>query len=206
MLEAAYNWIGLGVGTLGALGGVDASVQYLSDSPRDYGDAAFGMAFAIFWAGVAIGCGYGLLHSRRLEAGGGCLTIVAIVGGLVVLTGVLLAGLSVDSVEPPDRLLVAIVFGTGAVMLVPSGLLLWHRRDPSPAAASVRRWQGVVVGVLIVIIGGVVFLATLGDPYDVGMTGHLSIAAVMVAGAALLGVSSFLIWRARQGRLSDQSA
>ncbi|HET7466168.1 MAG TPA: hypothetical protein VFL29_05850 [Candidatus Dormibacteraeota bacterium] len=198
MLEAAYNWIGLGLGTLLSLGGVDASVQFLGDTPRDYGDAAFGMVFAIFWAGVAVGSGYGLLHSRRLEASGGCLTIVAIVGGLVVLTAALLAGLSVDSVEPPDRLLVAIVFGVGAAMLIPSALLLWHRRDPSPAAASVRRWQGVVVGVLIVFIGGVVFLATLGDPYDVGMTGHISIAAVMLAGVAIVGVSSLLIWRARR--------
>ena len=55
--------------------------------------------------------------------------------------------------EPPDHLLVGILHCLGAVILAPSALLLWHRRDRSAEAGNVRKWQGVVAGGLTVCLG-----------------------------------------------------
>src|SRR5207248_10469060 len=117
MTSAVYEWIGLGVGTLAVLVASSALIQEVHGGP-DFGSVGFDLVFGIFWAGVAVSCGYSLLHRRRREVRGGCLSIAAVAGAMVLLTGGLLALLSIDGEEPPDRLMVGVMVGLGAVVLL----------------------------------------------------------------------------------------
>ena len=195
-MGAAYEWIGLGIGILCVVLAAAGLVADLSEAP-DFGNIGFDLVFGLFWAGVAFGSGYSLTHTRAREVGGGCLVITTITGGLVLLAGVIMLLLTIDNPDPPPGALVGVMLGVGIVLLIPSALMLWHRRNPSPAAAQARRWEGIVAGALIVFVGGVVFVATTGDPYDAGFIGHLAIGAVMVLGAAVIGFSALLLWRDR---------
>jgi hypothetical protein len=47
------------------------------------------------------------------------------------LTGALLYALSIDSVEPPSALLIAVILVLGVAITIPSAVLLWlQRRQP----------------------------------------------------------------------------
>jgi len=197
MIASVYDWIGLGVGGIAVVLASSALIQEMGGS-RDFGSIAFELIFGIFWAGVAASSGYALLHSRRLDVSGGCLLFTTVTGAMVLLTGGFLAALTIDSVEPPDHLLVGILLCIGAVILVPSAMLLWHRRDRGAQSKNVRKWQGVVAGGLVVFLGAFMFVATSGDPYDVGPVGRVSIAVVMALGAIVAGGCSLLLWRGRR--------
>ena len=66
MTSTVYEWIGLGVGTLAVLFASSAIIQEVHGGP-DFGSVGFDLVFGIFWAGVAVSCGFSLLHSRRRE-------------------------------------------------------------------------------------------------------------------------------------------
>ncbi|HLQ61204.1 MAG TPA: hypothetical protein VK131_05010 [Candidatus Acidoferrales bacterium] len=197
MINSAYNWIGLGVGLVAILLAASALVQDFQQRPLDLGTIGFTIGFAFFWAVIAASCAYGLLHSRGQAISSGCLFIVLVVGGLLALTGAALLVPRIAEAQQADRLEVAIFLGLGAILLVPSSLLLWHRRRRSPQAASIHLWQGIVAGVLTAFLGGAVLLVTTGDPYDIGPTAHLVLAAIMGLGLILVGACGAALWRGR---------
>lgn len=197
--RGAYNWVGFGVGSIAVLLSASALVQELRTRPIDGGSVGFDLVFGLFWAGIATSCGYALLHSRGKEASSGCLFIALVFGGLLVLTGGALLVPNIGAAQQVDPIAIAIFFVMGALLVVPSSLLLWHRRNPDPEAGYVRLWQGVVAGGLIVFMAAVVFVATYGDPYDVGAGARVVIAAIGLLGGALAGACAALLWRRRGG-------
>ena len=126
MIDSVYRWIGLGVGTICAVLAVSALVQELR-GPIDFGSVAFDVVFGLITGGVAGSCGHGLLRDRRREVSGGCLIIVLVTGAMVLLTGALLFALSIDSVEPPPPFIIGVMLAIGAVLVIPSGVLLLRR-------------------------------------------------------------------------------
>ena len=130
MIEGVYKWIGLIVGGLCALLATSALIQELRASP-DPGSVAFDLVFGAIAAAVAASSGYSLFRSGRREVSGGCLIITLVFGGLLLLTGALLYALSIDSVEPPSRVLVLVILLVGVAITIPSAVLLWlQRRQP----------------------------------------------------------------------------
>lgn len=126
MITNVYRWIGLGVGTIGALFGFGALVQELRP-PIDFSTVAFDLVFGLIMGGIAAGCGHDLLRAQRREVSGGCLIIVLVTGGMVLLTGALLFALSIDSEEPPPPAMIGISLAVGAILVIPSGVLLLRR-------------------------------------------------------------------------------
>jgi hypothetical protein len=121
-MSAVYAWAGLGWGAIGVL----LAVIMLVQGPTDVGSVAFGIVLGLFTGSVAASSGYALLKDPR-GAPSGCLVIVLITGGLAFLTGALLYALSIDSKEPPPPAMIAIVLALGAVLAIPSGVLLWRQ-------------------------------------------------------------------------------
>lgn len=126
MIDSVYRWIGLGVGSICAILALSALVQELR-GPIDFGSAAFDVVFGLITGGIAGSCGHGLLRDRPREVSGGCLIIVLVTGAMVLLTGALLFALSIDSVEPPPPLMIGVMLAIGAVLVIPSGILLVRR-------------------------------------------------------------------------------
>jgi len=127
VIEGVHKWIGLVVGGLCALLATGALIQELRSSP-DPGSVAFDLVFGAIAAAVAARSAYSLFRSGRREVSGGCLVIALVFGGVLLLTGALLYALSIDSVEPPSALLIAVILVLGVAITVPSGVLLWLQR------------------------------------------------------------------------------
>lgn len=195
--RGAYNWVGFGVGSVAVLLSASALVQELRARPIDGGSIGFDLVFGLFWAGIATSCGYALLHARGKEASSGCLFIALVFGGLLVLTGGALLVPNIGEAQQVDPIAIAIFFVLGALLVVPSSLLLWHRRNPTAEAAHIRLWQGVVAGALIVFMSAVVLIATAGDPYDVGSGARVVIVTIALLGAALAAMCAAMLWRRR---------
>jgi len=126
VINSVYRWIGLGVGSICAVLAVSALVQDLR-GPIDFGTVAFDVVFGLITGGIAGSCGHVLLRDRRSEVSGGCLIIVLITGAMILFTGALLFALSIDSVEPPPPLMIGLALAVGAVLVIPSGVLLLRR-------------------------------------------------------------------------------
>ena len=206
MLSGVYNWIGLGVGSLCVLLAGLALVSELQQRPIDAGSVGFAIVFAAFWGVIAAACGYTLLHTRGQAVSSGCLFIVLVVGGLLLLTGVVLLVPAIREAQDASGLEIGIFLGLGALFAVPSALLIWHRRNPSPEAHLVRLWQGVVVGVLTIFLAGAVLLATTGDPYDIGRGPHLVLAGVMALGAVAIVACGVALWRLGPSALTGDTS
>ena len=132
MIGGVYKWIGLVVGGLCALLATSALVQELRGSP-DPGSVAFDLVFGAVGAAGAAGSGYSLFRGGRREISGGCLVIALVFGGVLLLTGALLYALSIDSVEPPNPVVIGIILVLGVAITVPSAVLLWlQRQQPRP--------------------------------------------------------------------------
>ena len=129
MIEGVYKWVGLVVGGLCALLAISALIQELLGASPDPGSVAFDLVFGLGSAGVAASSGYSLFRSGRRQVSGGCLVIALVFGGVLLLTGALLYALSIDSVEPPSPVMIAIILVLGVVMTVPSAVLLWLQRE-----------------------------------------------------------------------------
>ena len=126
MIDSVYRWIGLGVGTICAVLAVSALVQELR-GPIDFGSVAFDVVFGLITGAVAGACGHGLMRDGRREVSGGCLIIVLVTGAMVLLTGALLFALSIDSLEPPPPFIIGVMLAIGAVLVIPSAVLLLRR-------------------------------------------------------------------------------
>jgi len=130
VIEGVYKWIGLVVGGLCALLATGALIQELRSSP-DPGSVAFDLVFGAISAAVAARSGYSLFRGGRREVSGGCLVITLVFGGMLLLTGILLYALSIDSVEPPSPALIGVILVLGVAITIPSAVLLWlQRRQP----------------------------------------------------------------------------
>jgi len=129
VIEGVYKWVGLVVGGLCALLAISALIQELLGASPDPGSVAFDLVFGLGSAGVAASSGYSLFRSGRRQVSGGCLVIALVFGGVLLLTGALLYALSIDSVEPPSPVMIAIILVLGVVMTVPSAVLLWLQRE-----------------------------------------------------------------------------
>ena len=130
MIEGVFKWIALVVFGLCALLAASALIQELRASP-DRGSVTFDLVFGAISAAVAASSGYSLFRGGRREAGGGCLVITVVFGGVLLLTGALLYALSIDSVEPPSPVMIGVMLVLGVAITVPSAVLLWLQRRQS---------------------------------------------------------------------------
>lgn len=207
MIIGAFYWAFAVFGGVLVLLGVAGAVVEVQQQPVSFGNLAGEIGLGAAGAVIAtysvralfrgdagfVGARAGPALSRDRMAGSGCLFVLLVVGAGLFLTGPAFL-VQLPGMTPDDRASfgVAAVISSvlGALILTPSGLLLWHRRRRGPDAAVTRRIGGIVAGVIIVLVALALLVTTFVDPrFDVGPGGRLALGAAIGVGAIVTAVS-----------------
>lgn len=213
MIIGAFYWAFLVFGGVVVLLAAVSVLAQVQDRPPDIASIVATVIFGALGAVIAtysaralhranagiVGARTGPGFSRDRMASSGCLFVILVVGLALLLSGPMLL-FQLPGMAPQDRpafgLGAAVSIVLGASLATPGGLLLWRRRSLGPGAAASRLLVGVVVGLLTVLVGGALLLASIFDPrFDMGPAGRLAIGAVM--GVGVIGTAAFGVglWR-----------
>ena len=213
MIIGAFYWAFLFFGVIVVLVSAAGVLAQFQDQPIDVGSILIALAFGGFGAVIATYCARALLRDdagivgarvgpefrRDHIASSGCLFVILVVGSGLLLSGpmflVQLPGMAAQD-QSAFAIGAAVSIVLGILLVTPSGLVLWHGRSRSSGGAANRLIAGVVIGILTVLVGGGLLLATIFDPrYDVGPAAQLVIGAVMVVGAIGTAAFGVALWR-----------
>lgn len=212
MIIGAFYWAFFAFGGTLVLLSVLGVVEELQQQPLDPGGIASAIGLGVVgllvagYSGRALRRGRGGFFGARAGpsfstdrmAGSGCLFVILVVGAGLVLSGPMIL-FQLPDMSPEDQRTFGVggasSFILGVLLVAPGAILLWRRRERGPDATASRLVIGVVLGVISVLVGGALLLASIFDPRYANLPGQVVYGAIVAVGAIATAVCGVALRR-----------
>lgn len=212
MIIGAFYWAFFAFGGTLVLLSALGVVEELQQHPLDPGGIAFAIGLGVVGLLVAgysaralrlgrggfFGVRAGPSFSTDRMASSGCLFVILVVGAGLLLSGPVIL-FQLPDMSTTDQRTFGVggagAFILGVLLVAPVAILLWRRRERGPGAATRRLVVGVVSGVITVLVGGALLLASVFDQRYAGLTSQLVFGVIIVAGAIAAAVCGVALRR-----------